>query len=77
MTNGSDTMPSPIVKEAFGYGTFYKRKGGAYKFSKKHNTFVYVGSGNGTYSMRNLKQDRQRKAKKNAKLRKRYPHEYD
>lgn len=68
-------MPSPIKKGY--YGNFYKRRGGAWIFSKKHDDFVYVGSGNGTYSRRDMKKDKQRKATKNAKLRRRYPQEYD
>jgi len=67
-------MPSPIVKTY--YGKYYKRKGGAWKITKKGDV-KYVGSGNGTHSRRNIEQDKKRKATKSRKLRSRYPHEYD
>lgn len=67
-------MPSPIIKTY--YGKFYKRKGGAWKISKRTGDVIYVGSGNGTHSRRNIEQDKRRRAKKSS-LRKRYPQEYD
>ncbi|MDD3092330.1 MAG: hypothetical protein PHG80_11950 [Methanoregulaceae archaeon] len=63
-------MPSPA-----GGRKFYRRKGGAYR--KKGHGYKKVGYGKGTHSKRSTKSDRSRRAKKNPKMRQRYPQHYD
>jgi hypothetical protein len=68
-------MPSP-VKGNRGTG-FYRRKGGAWKKSPKGHSYKKVGYGNGDYSKRSVKQDRQFRARKSRKNWEKYPQHYD
>jgi len=63
-------MPSPVLGKAY-----YKRKGGAWR--KVGHSYKKVGYGRGNYSKRSKSSDRARRAKKNVKLRRRYPQHYD
>jgi len=63
-------MPSPV------HGSYYRRKGGAYRKSHKGHGYKKVGSGHGMYAKRNLPSDRRRRARKSG-LRRRYPQHYD
>lgn len=66
-------MPSPCR----GTG-FYKRKGGAYKKSRKGHAYKHVGYGKGTHSLRSPTQDRARRARKGTpKQKRRYSQHYD
>ena len=70
-------MPSPVKRR--GKNAFYRRKNGAW--ISHGSGFLKVGRRKYTnrvhYAMRKVSSDRKRRARRNKKLRRRYPQAYD